>query len=61
MATKPWSQIKRKKVSKASVQYREAASQLRHCGNCAMFHNGTCDLVMGKINRTYVCNKWVKK
>lgn len=52
--------IVKKKVSKQSVNYRKATGT-RHCGSCAMFHNGTCDLVMGKIERQYVCDRWVKK
>lgn len=49
-----------KKVSKASVHYREAKGSHR-CGNCAMLHGNTCDLVVGRIEKTYVCDKWVAK
>lgn len=50
----------RKKVSKASVHYRDSTGA-RKCGNCAMLHGKTCDLVMGTIGRNYVCDKWVKR
>lgn len=48
------------KVSKTSVNYRESKG-MRRCGNCGMFKNGLCDLVLGKIEKAYVCDKWVKK
>ena len=46
------------KVSKASVNYRKATGS-RHCGNCAMFHSGSCDLVEGVIDADDVCKKWI--
>lgn len=58
-----WEEIEEepvKKVSKSSVHYREAQG-MRKCGNCGMFKNGLCDLVLGKIEKPYVCDKWVKK
>lgn len=52
--------VAKTKVSKSSVHYRDATSTKR-CGNCAMFHGHTCDLVAGAIKAMYVCDKWVKK
>lgn len=52
----------RVRVSKAYVHYREARKDAkRHCGNCAMYHNGSCDLVEGRISPGDVCDKWVKR
>lgn len=53
-------QTKTKKVPKSSVHYRRATGS-RRCGNCAMLHGHTCDLVIGLIERNYLCDKWVKK
>ena len=53
----PPSGEKRAKVSKASVRYREGSPE-RHCGNCVMFHGGTCDLVAGDISALDVCDEW---
>lgn len=50
----------RKKIAKTSVNYR-AGTQTKHCSNCAMYHNGECDLVRGIIRPEMVCDKWVKK
>jgi len=51
------------KVSKASVNYRQADGP-RRCGNCDMFHSaspyvGSCDLVRGVIETQDVCREWV--
>ena len=53
------------KVSKASVNYREATGT-RRCDNCGMYHKvsarvGSCDLVRGVIEAADTCDKWVKK
>lgn len=50
------------KVSKTSVNYREAAGSKR-CGNCGMFHakENRCDLVLGSIHKDDTCDEWVKK
>lgn len=48
------------KVSKESVNYRPATGD-RRCGNCVMFHSGTCDLVKGEINPKDVCDRWEAK
>lgn len=48
------------KVSKASVGYRPSTG-VRDCGNCVMFHNGTCDLVLGEIKPRDICDRWEAK
>lgn len=50
----------RQKVAKGSVDYRRATGT-RHCGNCAMYHRGECDLVRGIIRPEMTCVKWVSK
>jgi broad specificity phosphatase PhoE len=45
------------KISKASVHYREK-TDLRHCGNCAMYRDRTCSLVAGLIDPDFVCDRW---
>jgi len=52
----------KEKVSKASVNYRQATGR-RRCGNCDMFHPATpyvgdCDLVRGVIESADLCNEW---
>lgn len=53
------------KLSKASVNYRAAASARRRCGTCAMFRPGAeanhCTLVAGAIQPNHVCDRWEKK
>lgn len=49
---------KRAKVSKESVNYRDATTPGRRCGTCVMFHDGTCDLVRGSIDPDHVCDRW---
>lgn len=55
----------KEKVSKASVNYHYAIpTNPKHCGNCIMFHLGPpahCDLVAGRINANFVCDKWEGK
>lgn len=50
------------KVSKDSVHYRESTGS-KHCGSCVMFRpeTGTCTLVSGDIESTYVCDRWAPK
>jgi len=48
------------KVSKESVNYRSADSS-KHCGNCVMFSQGSCDLVKGVIKPADVCDRWEAK
>jgi hypothetical protein len=50
----------RDKVPKERVHYR-GGSAARHCGNCAMYHNHVCDLVIGFINSEDVCDLWVTR
>ena len=47
-------------LSKDSVNYRPATGS-RHCGNCVMFHDGSCDLVGGEIQADDVCDRWEGK
>ncbi len=50
------------KLSKASVNYREAEAPGRNCGTCNMFRAPSgCTLVKGKISRGDVCDDWVPK
>ena len=48
------------KVTKQSVNYRPADT-FRHCGNCVMFHEDSCDLVLGLIVAEGVCDRWEAK
>jgi hypothetical protein len=49
------------KVSKASVDYKPATTIHKRCGNCSMYRNGGCTLVMGTIKADYVCDDWEPK
>lgn len=54
----------KEKVSKASVNYRQADGR-RRCGSCDMFriaspYVGSCDLVRGVIESADVCSEWVQ-
>jgi len=49
--------VNRPKVSQWSADYRVATGDHR-CGNCVMFHDGTCDLVAGEIAPEGVCKYW---
>lgn len=47
------------KVSKASVNYRQADNPHRSCGTCSMFRApGACTLVEGIISPDALCNEW---
>lgn len=54
------------KVSKESVNYRQATDNER-CGNCSMWRKATgvlesrCTLVEGKIRAFDTCDAWEKK
>lgn len=50
---------KRKKVSKDSVNYRDAETPSEQCGNCSMFlAPDHCTLVKGEIEYDGVCDEW---
>lgn len=52
----------RKKVSQKSVDYRKTESDAKHrCGTCVMYHASRCDLVVGYIEPSYVCDRWEAK
>lgn len=44
------------RVSGTTVGYRLAAGP-ENCGNCCMFHNGRCDLVIPPTDDQHVCNE----
>lgn len=45
--------------TKAEVNYREAdPSSTDSCGVCTHFNNNKCDIVAGKIDPAYVCDKF---
>lgn len=48
------------KLAKSAVHYR-AGTDLEHCGICAMYKNGKCDLVEGSIDSEDRCDRWVPK
>lgn len=50
----------RPKVSPQSVHLREAIPNAgKSCGKCGMFQPpASCDLVIGRILRNYVCDEW---
>lgn len=48
------------KISKVIANYRLGTST-QYCGNCVMFHHGTCDLVEGQIANSYWCTFWAPK
>ena len=46
--------------TKAEVKYRPADSPDETCGGCVHFHarDSSCEIVAGKINPKYVCDKY---
>lgn len=50
----------RARVDKATVNYRPGSAD-RHCGNCAMYSDQTCDLVRGLIDPDAVCDRWIAR
>lgn len=55
------------KVSKESVNYRQATARGHRCGTCSMFRpqpnspNRGCTLVRGTIRASDVCDRWEGK
>ena len=47
-------------MTKESANYHLATGE-RTCGNCVMFHHGTCDLVVGEIRAADTCDYWAAK
>lgn len=49
----------RKKMSKVSQNYRKAdPGAEKRCGTCVMYHASKCDLVLGYIEPSSVCDSW---
>lgn len=44
-------------IDKASAGYKLSIGP-NQCGNCIMFHSGSCDLVLGLIESYAVCDYW---
>lgn len=49
-----------KKTTRKQVNYRKATGE-KSCNTCAMRHGLNCDILVGKIDKKYVCDKWTKK
>lgn len=45
-------------LTKASVNYRTTDSETRRCGTCSHFSSGDCDLVIGSISPSAVCDRF---
>ncbi|WP_082637402.1 twin-arginine translocation signal domain-containing protein [Bradyrhizobium retamae] len=48
----------RRKVSKASAQYRDSPNGPQRCGGCVNFRGGTCAIVEGRISANGWCRHY---
>ncbi|WP_197520996.1 twin-arginine translocation signal domain-containing protein [Bradyrhizobium icense] len=48
----------RRKVSKASAQYRGSPNGSQRCGGCVNFRGGTCTIVEGRISANGWCRHY---
>jgi hypothetical protein len=51
----------RRKVSKASAQYRDTPNGDQRCGGCVNFRGGTCAIVEGDISANGWCRHYRRK